>query len=37
MALGTEDGDVLAINVFTGEVKWKSTGCHSGYVCAISL
>ncbi|KAM7480376.1 hypothetical protein LguiA_028589 [Lonicera macranthoides] len=37
VALGTEYGDVLAINVFTGEVKWKSTGCHSGGIAGLSF
>lgn len=37
VALGTEDGDVLAINVFTSETKWKCTGRHLGGIAGISF
>ncbi|KAJ0075405.1 hypothetical protein Patl1_34455 [Pistacia atlantica] len=37
LALGTSEGEILVIDVFTGETKWKSTGHHSGYVALIHI
>ncbi|TXG69237.1 hypothetical protein EZV62_004172 [Acer yangbiense] len=37
LALGTNDGDIMAINVFTGERKWKSTGCHPGGLAGLAF
>lgn len=37
VALGSDDGDVLAINVFTGEMKWKSKGRHPGGIINLSF
>lgn len=31
LALGTSEGEMLVIDAFSGETKWKSTGHHSGY------
>jgi U3 small nucleolar RNA-associated protein 5 len=30
--LGTGSGDVLALDVSAGELKWKVNDCHPGYV-----
>ncbi|KAL5758169.1 hypothetical protein ACOSP7_020780 [Xanthoceras sorbifolium] len=37
LALGTNDGDILAIDVFTGERKWKSTGHHTGGLAGLAF
>ncbi|KAF8400123.1 hypothetical protein HHK36_013419 [Tetracentron sinense] len=37
LALGTNSGDVLAINVFTGGRKWTSTVCHPGGTTSLSF
>ncbi|CAK9164844.1 unnamed protein product [Ilex paraguariensis] len=37
IALGTTIGDVLAINAFTSEVKWKSIGCQPGGIASLSF
>ncbi|KAL5975273.1 hypothetical protein ACLOJK_031952 [Asimina triloba] len=37
LALGTATGDVLAVNVLTGEKIWVSDGCQSGGTTALSL
>lgn len=37
VVLGTDGGDVLAINAFTGETKWKYTGHHTGYASKVLL
>lgn len=37
MATGTDDGNVSVVNVFTGEVKWKSAVCNSGYVLIVYM
>jgi U3 small nucleolar RNA-associated protein 5 len=37
VATGTDDGNVLVVNVLTGEVKWKSTVCQSGGISSISF
>ncbi|KAK2651521.1 hypothetical protein Ddye_011377 [Dipteronia dyeriana] len=37
LALGTNDGDIMAINVFTGERKWKSTGRHPGGLAGLAF
>lgn len=31
MALGTDSGDVLVIDIVTAEMKWKSSACLPGY------
>lgn len=30
LALGMKSGDILAVNIFNGEKKWTSEGCHIG-------
>ncbi|XP_042512847.1 WD repeat-containing protein 43-like isoform X2 [Macadamia integrifolia] len=37
LALGTNAGDIVAINVFTGERKWTCTGCHPGGTAGLSF
>ncbi|XP_043701467.1 WD repeat-containing protein 43-like isoform X2 [Telopea speciosissima] len=37
LALGTNAGDILAINGFTGERKWTNTGCHPGGTAGLSF
>ncbi|KAK9280845.1 hypothetical protein L1049_003735 [Liquidambar formosana] len=37
LALSTDDGDILAVNVFTGEMKWKSSGCYPGGIAGLSF
>ncbi|XP_059641868.1 uncharacterized protein LOC132283853 [Cornus florida] len=37
LALGTKTGEILAINVFTGERKWRSTGSHPGGIAGLSF
>ncbi|XP_044484035.1 WD repeat-containing protein 43 isoform X2 [Mangifera indica] len=37
LALGTSEGEMLVIDAFSGETKWKSTGHHSGGVAALSF
>lgn len=32
VVLGTENGDVLAIDISAGAMKWRSTGTFPGYV-----
>ncbi|PSS17879.1 WD repeat-containing protein [Actinidia chinensis var. chinensis] len=35
LALGSDAGEVLVVDVFTGEKKWKSTGCHPGGIAGL--
>ncbi|XP_057514441.1 uncharacterized protein LOC130796154 isoform X3 [Actinidia eriantha] len=35
VALGSDAGEVLAVDVFTGEKKWKSTECHPGGIAGL--
>ncbi|KAA8541881.1 hypothetical protein F0562_023033 [Nyssa sinensis] len=37
LALGTDAGEILSINVLTGERKWKSTECHPGGIAGLSF
>ncbi|XP_072981584.1 uncharacterized protein [Typha angustifolia] len=37
IAIGTELGDVFAIDTLTGEKRWVSSKCHSSEVAALSL
>ncbi|KAL5575622.1 hypothetical protein UlMin_017321 [Ulmus minor] len=37
LALSTDDGDVLAVDVLTGEMKWKTTGSYPGGVVGLSF
>ncbi|KAJ4958080.1 hypothetical protein NE237_025191 [Protea cynaroides] len=37
LALGTNAGDILAINVLTGERKWIYAGCHPGGTAGLSF
>lgn len=37
LALGTNDGDILAVDVLTGETKWKSTGRHPGGLAGLAF
>ncbi|KAF2323259.1 hypothetical protein GH714_034362 [Hevea brasiliensis] len=37
LALGTIDGDILAIDAFTNDTKWKSSGCLPGGVIGLSF
>ncbi|XP_010247963.1 PREDICTED: WD repeat-containing protein 43 isoform X2 [Nelumbo nucifera] len=37
LVLGTGGGDVLALNVSAGQLKWRVSDCHSGGVNAISF
>ncbi|XP_058074553.1 uncharacterized protein LOC131223236 isoform X2 [Magnolia sinica] len=37
LALGTNAGDVLVINILTGEKNWISVGCHLGGTTAVSF
>ncbi|XP_031263438.1 WD repeat-containing protein 43 [Pistacia vera] len=37
LALGTSEGEILVIDVFTGETKWKSTGHHSGGLAGLAF
>lgn len=36
LVLGTGGGDVLALDVTAGQLKWRVTDCHAGRVSAIS-
>uniref|UniRef100_A0A5B6YPR2 Putative WD repeat-containing protein 43 n=1 Tax=Davidia involucrata TaxID=16924 RepID=A0A5B6YPR2_DAVIN len=35
LALGTNAGEILSINVLTGERTWKSTECHPGGIAGL--
>ncbi|GMJ08385.1 Nuclear Glucose-responsive WD40 protein1, GLUCOSE HYPERSENSITIVE 40 [Hibiscus trionum] len=37
LVLGTGSGDVLALDVSTGQLKWKVSDCHPGGVSAIAF
>ncbi|KAL0562022.1 hypothetical protein IC582_002470 [Cucumis melo] len=37
VAIGTNNGDVLAVNASNGEKKWVSAGCHPGGVIGLSF
>ncbi|XP_039015727.1 WD repeat-containing protein 43-like [Hibiscus syriacus] len=37
LVLGTGSGDVLALDVSAGQLKWKFSGCHPGGVSAIAF
>ncbi|KAJ9190074.1 hypothetical protein P3X46_001308 [Hevea brasiliensis] len=37
LALGTSGGDILAIDAFTNDTKWKSSGCHPGGVIGLAF
>lgn len=37
LALGTSDGDISAIDAFTNDTKWKSSGCHPGGVIGLAF
>lgn len=37
LILGTGSGDVLALDVSAGQLKWTASGCHPGGVSAISF
>lgn len=37
LALGTSNGDILAVDVLTGEMKWKSTGRHPGGLAGLAF
>ncbi|KGN45296.1 WD repeat-containing protein 43 isoform X2 [Cucumis sativus] len=37
VAIGTNSGDVLAVNASNGEKKWVSAGCHPGGVIGLSF
>ncbi|PWA97658.1 small-subunit processome, Utp12 [Artemisia annua] len=37
VALGTDGGEVFAINAKDGEMKWKSSGHHHGRIAALSF
>ncbi|KAJ9179074.1 hypothetical protein P3X46_010898 [Hevea brasiliensis] len=37
LALGTIDGDILAIDAITNDTKWKSSGCLPGGVIGLSF
>ncbi|GKE88425.1 small-subunit processome, Utp12, partial [Tanacetum coccineum] len=37
VALGTDAGEVFAINAKDGEMKWKSSGHHKGRIAALSF
>ncbi|PKU77454.1 WD repeat-containing protein 43 isoform X1 [Dendrobium catenatum] len=37
LVLGTDSGDVLAVEVSTGQLRWRVCDCHSGGVSAISF
>ncbi|KAJ4718329.1 WD repeat-containing protein 43-like [Melia azedarach] len=36
-ALGTNEGEILAVDVFTGETKWKSTGRHPSGLAGLAF
>ncbi|KAF5931495.1 hypothetical protein HYC85_027666 [Camellia sinensis] len=36
LALGADAGEILTVNVFSGEKKWKST-CHAGGIAGLSF
>uniref|UniRef100_A0A6V7QSS4 Uncharacterized protein n=1 Tax=Ananas comosus var. bracteatus TaxID=296719 RepID=A0A6V7QSS4_ANACO len=37
LVLGTGEGDVLALNISTGQLRWKINDCHPGGVTAVSF
>ncbi|XWS20392.1 hypothetical protein CRYUN_Cryun31cG0097200 [Craigia yunnanensis] len=37
LAVGTNEGDILAIDVLAGDRKWKSTGCYPGGIAGLSF
>ncbi|XWS11837.1 hypothetical protein CRYUN_Cryun37aG0035400 [Craigia yunnanensis] len=37
LAFGTNEGDILAIDILAGDRKWKSTGCYPGGIAGLSF
>lgn len=37
LVIGSHAGDVVAVDIFTGEEKWKSTGCHADGIAGLSF
>ncbi|XP_058226768.1 uncharacterized protein LOC131335448 isoform X1 [Rhododendron vialii] len=37
LAVGSNAGEVFAVDVFTGEEKWKSSGCHADGIVGLSF